>query len=100
MIRNFLAYDLALKLHRKVEVMSLKHPIKDQLTRTSLSVVLNLAEGSAKPTKPDKRRFYAIAFGSAREIQAAFDIIELKDKATLDLIDHIAACLYKLTYRG
>ena len=100
MIRNFLAYELALKLHRKVEVMPLEHPIKDQLTRASLSVVLNLAEGSAKPTKPDKRRFYAIAFGSAREIQAAFDIIELKDEAALDLIDHIAACLYKLTYRG
>lgn len=100
MIRNFLAYELALKLHRKVEVMQLKHPIKDQLNRASLSVVLNLAEGSAKPTQPDKRRFYAIAFGSAREVQAAFDIIDLKDEQTLDLVDHVAACLYKLTYRG
>ena len=72
MIRNFLAYELALKLYRKVEAMPLKHSIRDQLIRASQSIVLNLAEGSAKPTA--------------------------KDKQTLDLIDHIAACLYKLTY--
>ena len=98
MIRNFLAYELALKLYRKVEAMPLKHSIKDQLVRASQSIVLNLAEGSAKPTKRDKIRFYAIAFGSAKEVQAVFDIINLKDEQTLDLIDHIAACLYKLTY--
>ena len=98
MIRNFLAYELALKLYRKVEMMPLKHPIKDQLIRASQSVILNLAEGSAKPTVRDKRRYYAIAFGSAREVQAAFDIINLKDEQALDLIDHVAACLYKLTY--
>ena len=98
MIRNFLAYELALKLYRKVEAMPLKHNIKDQLVRASQSIVLNLAEGSAKPTKPDKKRFYAIAFGSTKEVQAVFDIIDLKDEETLDLVDHIAACLYKLTY--
>ena len=98
MIRNFLAYELALKLYRKVEVMPLKHNIKDQLVRASQSIVLNLAEGSAKSTAKDKRRFYAIAFGSTKEVQAAFDIINLKDEEILDLVDHIAACLYKLTY--
>lgn len=35
-----------------------------------MSAVLNLAEGAAKPTKADKRRFYAIAYGSIRETQA------------------------------
>ena len=99
MIRNFLAYELAKKLHRKVEAMQLKHQTKDQLFRASQSIVLNLAEGSAKPTKRDKARFYAIAFGSTREVQAIFELIELKDAETLDLADHIAACLYKLTYR-
>ncbi|MBI3534569.1 MAG: four helix bundle protein [Deltaproteobacteria bacterium] len=34
-----------------------------------LSIPLNLAEGSAKPTSPDRRKFYFIALGSLREVQ-------------------------------
>ncbi len=98
MIRNFLAYELAIELNRKVKPMALKHNLKDQLERAAQSVVLNLAEGSAKPTRKDKARFYAIAFGSLREVQAVFDIIELKDAKTLDTADHLAAILYRLTY--
>ena len=98
MIRNFVAYDLALQLHRKIVGMELKHHLKDQLERASQSVVLNLAEGSGKPTRRDKARFYAIAFGSLREVQAVFDIIALQDPKILDLTDHLAACVYKLTY--
>jgi len=44
--------------------MELKRYTKDQLQRASQSVVLNLAEGSGKPTSRDRARFYAIAFGS------------------------------------
>ncbi len=98
MIQGFLAYDLAVQLHRKVVVMELGHRIKDQLERASQSVVLNLAEGSGKPTQRDKVRFYAIAFGSLREVQAVFDLIQVKDEVTIDLVDHLAACVFKLTY--
>ncbi|MEW6056190.1 MAG: four helix bundle protein [Bdellovibrionota bacterium] len=100
MIQNFQAYELALQLYRKVEVIELKHHLKDQLMRASQSVVLNLAEGSAKPTWKDKTRFYAIAFGSIREVQAVFDLISLEDAETLKLTDRIAGCLYRLTYRN
>src|SRR5271154_2752976 len=99
MIKNFLAYDLALKLHRKTETLELRYSLKDQLNRASQSVILNLAEGSGKPSPRDKRRFYAIAFGSTREVQAIFDIINLNDREMLDLVDHLAACLYRLAYR-
>src|SRR5690348_7545013 len=99
MIKNFLAYDLAVELHSKVETIQLKHSMKDQLERAAQSVVLNLAEGSAKPTRRDQLRFYSIAFGSVKEIQAVFDLIHLEDAKTLDLADHIAACLYRLIYK-
>jgi four helix bundle protein len=100
MIRNFQAYDLAVALHRKVETIELKHSLKDQLIRASESVVLNLAEGSGKPTPKDKARFYAIAFGSIREVQAVFDLASIRDLQTLDLLDHLAACVYRLSYRN
>ena len=74
MIQNFQTYELAVQLHRQCEKIRAKAYMKDQLLRASLSIVLNLAEGSAKPTPLEQRRFYAIAFGSVRETQALLDL--------------------------
>jgi four helix bundle protein len=48
--------------------------LADQLTRASTSIVLNLAEGAGKHSKPDKRRFYVTARGSATESAALLDV--------------------------
>ena len=45
----------------------------DQLRRASLSIPLNIAEGSGKNSGPDQRRFYAMARGSAMECAAIID---------------------------
>lgn len=71
--------------------------MKDQLMRAASSITLNLAEGSAKPSRKERLRYYSIAFGSIREIQA---IIRLEELASLDLrADHLAASLYKLAHQ-
>ena len=49
--------------------------IKDQLKRASISIVINIAEGSGKFSKPDKRNFYTIARGSAYECVSLLEII-------------------------
>ena len=47
--------------------------LADQLRRASLSIPLNIAEGSGKSTGPDQRRFFAMARGSAMESAAILD---------------------------
>jgi four helix bundle protein len=94
-LKNFRSYDLAAELYKKCKPAKLPAYAKDQLLRASLSVCLNLAEGSAKPTEKDRQRFYAIAFGSLREVQSLLELEGLTD--LIAAADHLGACLYKLT---
>ena len=82
--------------HDRPDPSSPRH-VKDQLQRAALSITLNLAEGSAKPTQRDRKRFYSIAFGSLREVQALIRL-EPGSLGSLDKpADTLAAHLYKLT---
>jgi four helix bundle protein len=55
--------------------------IANQLKRASLSIPLNIAEGTGRFSKADIRNFYVIARGSAFECAAIFDI--LKDRKNI-----------------
>ena len=52
--------------------------LRDQLERASLSVVANIAEGAGRVGVKDKRRFYAIARGSATEVAALLDVLRAR----------------------
>jgi four helix bundle protein len=56
--------------------------IKDQWKRASLSILLNLAEGTGRMTNADKKHFLTIARGSVYESVAILDTIK-----ALDLIE-------------
>ncbi len=49
--------------------------LRDQLTRASLSVPLNVAEGAGRRAPREKAHFYAIARGSAMECAAIVDVV-------------------------
>jgi four helix bundle protein len=77
--------------------------LAEQFTRASTSIVLNLAEGVGRHSKPDKRRYYLTARGSATESAALLDIclrLELVDevghKAGKEMLLRVVSMLIKL----
>jgi four helix bundle protein len=94
-LKNFRTYGLAVDFYRECKEVKLTPSLRDQLTRATESIVLNLAEGSAKPTPKDRARFYTIALGSYRESQAILSLANQDN--VLAKHDQLGACLYKLT---
>ena len=95
-MKNFRTYQLALLFHKDCQKLKLSSVAKDQFDRALLSIPLNLAEGAAKPTERDRRKFYFTALGSMREVQtllALFGSQELIQRA-----DILAAHLYRLCH--
>jgi four helix bundle protein len=68
------AYNI--NLHNYLSIVKLDKNTYDQLNRASFSIMLNIAEGSGRFTKPDKRNFYVIARGSCFECAAIFDFLK------------------------
>ena len=95
-MKNFRTYNTAVEFYRLATALELKNPLKAQLSKASLSIVLNLAEGRGKPTLDDQLRFFHIAMGSTRECQAILDLAQLKDSQAWVSLDNVAAHLYRL----
>ena len=86
--RNLEVYQLAISFLPLASKITERFPpgyasFADQMRRASLSVPLNIAEGSGKTKPGDQRRFYAIARGSAMECGAVVDAC-----LALGFVDH------------
>ena len=106
--RNLEVYQLAVRFLPMATKMTDRIPagyasFADQMRRASLSVPLNIAEGSGKTGPADQRRYYAIARGPAMECGAIVDasfalgfIDELCRQLALDTLDPIVRMLSKM----
>ena len=61
--------------------------LRDQLRRASISIVINIAEGSGKYSKADKKNFYTTARGSVYECVSLFEIILGEHYITKEFFD-------------
>jgi four helix bundle protein len=53
-----------------------KYGLRSQLTRAAVSIVLNIAEGSAKASKKEYRYYLETSLGSAFELETVLLVIE------------------------
>ncbi len=77
--RKFRVYREAIEFHRFVVKITKSFPIdfdylRKQLRRASLSVILNIAEGSAKNSDKDFRRYIGNSLGSLNEAMAGCEV--------------------------
>ncbi len=104
--RNLEVYKKAKEFHYAcLAVLDTAKPanfVKDQLGRASMSIVLNIAEGSGKFSNADRRNFYVIARASVFECVAVIDILNDQKKITLQEFESLlnnADELSRMLYR-
>ena len=83
-------YQKAKELNREVlrflkDNKPIDYYLRDQLKRASISIVINIAEGSGKFSKADKRNFYTTARGSAYECVSLFELIFEENQITEEI---------------
>ena len=74
--KDFPVYIKAQELYKIVIELTnecAEYYLKDQVRRASLSIILNIAEGSAKKSDKDFARYIQNALGSVSELYAAID---------------------------
>jgi len=91
---NFRTYNLAKTFYQNCQKIKFSGAMKSQFDRASLSVVLNISEGSGKPTAKDRAKFYYIAYGSLKETMTILDLAA--QTQMLAQADQLAAHIWKL----
>ena len=70
--------------------------LRDQLDRASVSIVLNIAEGSGRFTPAEKAHFYLIARGSAMECLAAVSLLQARSLVAPELCRRSRSLLMRI----
>ncbi len=96
-------YKAAKKFHSQIRVKVTKQKNLDkaysyQLTRASLSIVLNIAEGTSRFTNPSARNFYIISRGSLFETVSMLGILQSEGLISNTLYEQFYSDAQKISY--
>ena len=92
---DFDAYRLSRELVKACYKLSKKLPDSErygliqQIRRASTSVTINMAEGSSRKSKVERKRYYEISRGSVVEIDTILDLIIDLEYCTMEEIQHM-----------
>lgn len=93
-------YRVTLEVVRRIgQILKCKdidRSLRDQVVRSSTSILLNIAEGTGKRSQPYRRRFYEIARGSAMETAAALDVLLMLEYAREEQVSACKALLRRV----
>lgn len=95
-MKTFRTLDLAIEFYDLSEKVGVTGNLRDQLLRAASSISLNLAEGNAKWSVKEKKRFYQNAYCSAQECKTIFRLLKLENSEAAVIADRLSAGLYKL----
>ena len=98
-------YKISLLLVKEVYKLTASFPkderfiLVNQLRRAALSVCSNIAEGSSRSSKPDRKRFYEISRGSLVEVSTQFEIavlLEYKQDTQLIALENYLESVFRM----
>lgn len=103
--KNLEVYKISLLLVKEVYAITKVFPkeeqfaLVNQLRRAVISVCSNIAEGAARRTKPDRRRFYEIARSSLVEVDTQMEaalILNYANKEQTISIENYLESVFKM----
>jgi four helix bundle protein len=97
-MKNFKTLDLAVEFFDLIEKLGVTGPLREQIIKSSSSISLNLAEGNAKYSVKEKRRFYQTAYASLKEAEVTLRLLKVNDSTVLQAADTLGANLYRLMH--
>ena len=95
-MNNFRTYNLSILFYKECEKLHVSSCLRNQLTRASSSIALNLAEGNGRKQTNDRKHFFQIAYGSFKECKAILDLTINTPKNLTLQADVLGAHIYKL----
>ena len=83
--------DIAIKTYQFAETLSKedKYAMVQQMTKASVSISSNIAEGSSRKSEKDYFRFIEISLGSAFELETQIIIAEKLNKGNQQLLQDL-----------
>ncbi|MCH5597386.1 four helix bundle protein [Niabella ginsengisoli] len=103
--KNLTVYQFALQLVKEVYQHTKSYPKEEQfvlvsqLRRAAISVCSNLAEGSARTSKTERKRFYEISRSSLVEVDTQIEIslvLEYLQKEDISSLENYLESVFKM----
>lgn len=95
-MKSFRTLDLSVEFYELSEKSDIKGNLRDQLLRAASSISLNLAEGNAKRTVPEKKRYYQMAYASIQECKIIIKLAKISDQEIQNTADKLGAWIFNL----